>query len=78
MDTDGSCDYACGLHLVEEVVRQLLPLGFSRAAILRELAHADSSRDITSLKEVLTARMAGEEPSKDQEGMSLKSIQVHC
>ena len=72
------CIWFCGLYPVEEVVRQLLPLGFSRAAILRELSRADSSTDIASLKEVLTTRMAGEEPSKDQDGMSLKSIQVHC
>ena len=68
---------SCGLHPVEEVVRQLLPLGFSRAAILRELARADSSTNIASLKEILTERMAGEKPHKDQDGMSLKSIQVH-
>ena len=65
------------LQLLEEVVRQLLPLGFSRSVILRELAHAESGTDIATLKEILARRMTGQKPERNGKGMLLKSIQVY-
>ena len=63
-------------HVTERLVKRLLPLGFTRTAILKELNKGGEDVNVVALELLEEERKALEEKDQTKQKLKLKSLEV--